>query len=112
MQAIFVLSHLRANLLLCALQCLLQTSSVERLKQVVQSVDFKRFQCVLIVCGHKNDHGHLINADCCHDAEAIDLRNLYIEEDKVRLKLSDCLDGSMPVSGGPDDLYVRVSTQE
>ena len=61
--------------------------AAKRLQQVIDGVDFKGPDCVIIVGGDEDDGG--AGADQLEDFEAIELGHLDIEENEVGLQFGD-----------------------
>jgi hypothetical protein len=54
---------------------------IDRLKQVIESVNIERPQRVFIISRNEDYFGRLLDSDLLQDAEPVQLRHLYIEED-------------------------------
>src|SRR5262245_65397462 len=93
----------------CAPQRLVEAFTVERLEQVIERVDFKGAQRVLIVSRDEYDHGRLINR--LQYAEAVEFRHLHVEEDQFGLVSFDGRHRRQSVAAFADDLYLGISDE-
>ena len=72
-----------------ALQGILETLAVERLKQIIQGVHLEGAQGELDVGRHENDGGHGRAVEPFQHAEAVQFRHLHVEKDQIGFLSAD-----------------------
>ncbi len=83
----------------------------ERLQQVVDGVDAKGIERVLLV-GRQENHGrHPLRSDLFDDLEAGEARHAHVEEHEVRRELANCPYGFKTIGTHRDDVDVGFRTQ-
>src|SRR5262249_1660169 len=103
-------SSLTGDLMFGSLQSLVEPLAVERLEQVIERVDFKGAQRILIVGRDEDDHRSLL--DRLQYAEAVEFRNLHIQEEEVWLVSLDSRHSSQPVAAFANDLDFGVADEQ
>lgn len=96
--------------------------AIERLKQVVDSVDIEGADRILVVCGGENKLGQLPALivfqfamaidDALNDGKAIQARHLYVKEDDVGMVLLDEFDSFDSICALSDDVDVRRGLEQ
>ena len=72
-----------ANLKFCLTQGLIKTGIVKGFQQVIKRVKLESLQRILIEGGHKNDCRKPLRFNTLQYSEPVQLRHLYIEENKI-----------------------------
>jgi hypothetical protein len=70
-----------------------------RFEQVINRIDFKRLNCVLVVGCDEHHLWHMFCADFPNHLESIHLRHLHIQKHEIRVGLSNRRDCLASVSG-------------
>src|SRR4051812_47612194 len=81
---------------------------IEWLQQVVERVYLKCPQSVAVISSHKDDDGHILNADLFNHVKSVHLRNFDIEKHEIGLQRFDLSDRSLTVAGDTNHLNLRI----
>ena len=73
------------------MQRLRESFVVERLDEIVERCDVEGLQRELIECRDEDRGGHLV-ADRLEHLEAVFLRHLHVQKNKIRIRLTNDLD--------------------
>src|SRR5712691_955362 len=68
------------DLSLRTIERLVEALLIERLQQIIQRINFKRTDGVLIICRHENDGGYSVRRQRFENGEAIDARHFHIQK--------------------------------
>ena len=76
-----------------ALKRIFESRRLEGFQQIIQSVNFKSFERMLIVGGGENDDGQPFGRQRAQDLEPVYARHLDVEEKQVGPMSNDSADG-------------------
>src|SRR2546423_1456148 len=85
---------------------------IKRFQQVIERLDLKCTQGILIVCRHKDHDWHLFYPNRLDNAKAIDLRYLNIQKYDLRLELLDVTNCALAICGDAYHLHLRIAQQQ
>jgi hypothetical protein len=83
--------------------------AVEGLEQVVERVDFKRLNGVMVEGRDEDDERQVIRLERVEHGEAVNLRHLHVEQHEIGAQVLHRRDRLRAVRAFADDLYLRVA---
>jgi len=111
-QSIYVANRFTAHVILAPPERLVEPRVVDRLQHVIHGGHVERANGVFVVCGDKDDGGHICSADGPNDAKTIQHRHLHIEQDQIRTLFQDGVHRAFPILGGRQELELGIMTEK
>src|SRR6185437_14584611 len=90
----------------------IKTSLTKRLQKVIEGIDVKSGQRILVVSSDENGCGHPIDADSIDDGEAVQFGHLNIEKNKLGFLGQDCFHGRLSIAAFAKNFNIRVIFEE
>src|SRR5215469_16843820 len=84
---------------------------IQRLEEIVQSMDFERTQGVFLVSREENDQRQILAWEGSKNFKAIHARHLHVKKDDIGGMLENVFDSGRAIAAFADDLYIRKIAQ-